>query len=68
MADEYEGRTVTSKDGKTRVVWRSGEWVKDTTYAPPVEKVKPTNADMKLLGELSAKAQAERDGRRTYAG
>lgn len=67
MADEYEGRTATSKDGTKRVVYRNGEWVNDPTFAPGGNRTKTTTKDMQLLGELSSRAQAEREARRGYA-
>jgi len=67
-----EGQGAISKDGKTRVVYKGGQWVKDDTYVPasaaPGAKVDTSAADMKAMTDASAKAEAERDSLRTYAG
>jgi hypothetical protein len=72
MADEYEGRTQTSKDGKVRQVWRNGMWIRDTSYVAPSdrdgERVKTTPDDMKMLKAASERAATERDTSRVYSG
>jgi len=67
-----EGQGAISKDGKSRVVFKGGQWVKDPTYVPagaaPGSPVKTTPQDMKAMTDASAKAESERDSLRTYAG
>lgn len=65
---EMEGRTATSKDRKTRIVVRNGEWVRDWSYRPPADaqSATTTNADMKAMGEANARAAAERDATPLY--
>lgn len=67
MIDEYEGRTATSKDGKARVVWRSGEWVNDDTYVPPFQKAKTSAQDAKDLSAALTSATVARDMGQKYA-
>lgn len=62
----YEGRTATSKDGKSRVVFRSGMWVKDTSFVPPQPTATTTNADLQVLNQANATAAAERESVPTY--
>lgn len=63
---EMEGRTATSKDGKTRIIIRNGEAVADTSYVPPAEKTKTSSDDQKALRDSSARAMTERDAMRVY--
>lgn len=64
---EMEGKTATSKDGKTRIIIRNGEAVRDDSYRPSgAAQVTTTNADMKALADARDTAQAERDATRTY--
>jgi hypothetical protein len=68
---EMEGRTATSKDGKTRIRIVNGEAVKDDSFVPagarPGAKLDTSAEDMKALTAARDKASAERDALRTYA-
>lgn len=68
MSEIREGQTATSKDGKSRVVYRSGMWVKDTAYSPPAEKAKTATQDRTALNAASETARVERDALRMYSG
>lgn len=63
-----EGQTATSKDGKSRVVFRGGQWTNDTTYRAPIptKQAITSSADRKSLEEARARAAAERDAARQY--
>lgn len=63
-----EGQTATSKDGKARVVFHAGQWVKDTSYRPQtaMSRAMTTPDDRKALLAAQSKAAAERDAIRQY--
>jgi len=65
-ANYREGQTATSPDGKRRVVFRSGMWVKDTSYLPPQPRATTTNSDMRALDEANANAAAGRETTSQY--
>jgi len=62
---EMEGKTATSKDGKSRIVIRNGEAVRDTTYRP-MAAASATNSDLTALATARENAAAARDATRTY--
>ena len=63
MSEYKEGQTATSKDRKSRIVFRGGQWVNDDTFAP---KAKTSATDQKALQEYMTKAATERDMLRQY--
>jgi hypothetical protein len=69
MADYREGQTATSKDGMSRVVYKGGMWVKDTSFQPQaVHKDANISAqDRTVMNAASAEAQHERDASRMYS-
>lgn len=63
-----EGQTATSKDGKSRVVFKGGQWVKDASFVPQAASgpAKTTADDRKALIAAQGRAASERDAMRSY--